>query len=232
MDLTNTCPACGAEESLDALLMRMIEDDDVRRLIAEVLTQSLPVGGLVVRYLRLHKPEKQRLRMSRVAALLAELVPDIQRGAIHRRGRDWAAPLEAWRTAMAVVFEQADRRALNLPLDGNAYLYEVLMRQADTHERQQEAARERDRQTRRPSGVASPAPLSMVGAIERMDQALASLNAAASEPPRTAPPTPVGPSRRALEIQAQIRAMGRGGPDQGADPSTAPTTPSMARKDS
>jgi hypothetical protein len=50
--LTNTCPSCGAEESLDAVILRMIDDDQVRRLIASVLTTSLPLGGLLVRYLR------------------------------------------------------------------------------------------------------------------------------------------------------------------------------------
>ena len=70
--LLNTCPACGAEESLDALLLRMIDDDQVRRLIAQVLTASFPLGGLVVRYLRLHKPATQKLRMDKLARLLAE----------------------------------------------------------------------------------------------------------------------------------------------------------------
>ena len=55
-DLTHTCVVCGAEESLDALLMRMIDDDEARRLLADVVTMSLPLGGQVVQYLRLHKP--------------------------------------------------------------------------------------------------------------------------------------------------------------------------------
>ena len=80
----NTCPSCGAEESLDALLLRMIDDNTVRGLIADVLTASFPLGGIVVRYLRLHKPLKQQLRMEKVARLLAELVPDVQRNAIER----------------------------------------------------------------------------------------------------------------------------------------------------
>jgi hypothetical protein len=50
--MMNACPVCGAEESLDALLVRMIEDDQVHRLIADVVTTSFPLGGPVVRYLR------------------------------------------------------------------------------------------------------------------------------------------------------------------------------------
>lgn len=110
--LTNTCPACGAEESLDALLARMVDDDQVRRLIAEVITRSLPLGGQVTRYLRLHKPPKQRLRMNRVAALLGELLPDIERQQITRKGRDWEAPLEAWKAALDAVFERRQRLPL------------------------------------------------------------------------------------------------------------------------
>ena len=54
--LLNTCQVCGAEESLDAMLARMIDDGEVRRLIADVVTRSMVLGGHVVRYLRLHKP--------------------------------------------------------------------------------------------------------------------------------------------------------------------------------
>jgi hypothetical protein len=68
--LTHTCAVCGAEESLDSLLLRMLDDDQVRRLITDVVCKSLPVGSLVVRYLRLHKPAKHKLRMERVASVL------------------------------------------------------------------------------------------------------------------------------------------------------------------
>jgi hypothetical protein len=144
-ELVNTCPACGAEESLDALLHRMIDDDEVRRLIAQVVTQSLPLGGLVVRYLRLHKPPKQKLRMSTIQKLLAELVPDIQRSAIERTGRVWAVTLDGWRAAFQAVFDAADKGTLNLPLMGNGYLYSVLVRMADQVEGRAEAQRETDR---------------------------------------------------------------------------------------
>jgi hypothetical protein len=144
-DLTNTCPTCGAEESLDALIMRMIDDDQVRRLIASVLTMSLPLGGHVVRYLRLHKPVHQRLRMEKAHKLLAELVPDIQRCAIERNGRVWAIGLDGWKAALNAVFDAQSKGTLTLPLEGNGYLYSVLMRMADrvegAQERETEAAR-------------------------------------------------------------------------------------------
>ncbi|MFI5447564.1 hypothetical protein [Polaromonas sp. UC242_47] len=64
-----------AEESLDGLLLRMIDDDQVRHLIAAVVTDSLPLGGMVARDPRLQKPPKQKLRIGAVGRLLAELAP-------------------------------------------------------------------------------------------------------------------------------------------------------------
>lgn len=154
--LLNTCQVCGAEESLDALLLRMIDDDQVRRLIAEVLTNSLPLGGLVVRYLRLHKPPRQRLRLATVSKLLAELVPDIQRTAIERKGRVWAVSGDSWKAALQVVFDAADKGTLALPLEGNGYLYGVLVRMAD----RDEGGAERDAEQRLRQRVHESAPTS------------------------------------------------------------------------
>ena len=144
-DFINQCVACGAEESLDALLLRMIDDDTVRRLIADVLTASFPLGGLVVRYLRLHKPPKQKLRMDKIARLLAELVPDVRRNAVERNGRVWAVSAEDWRGAFEAVFTAVDKGTLAVPLPGNAYLYSVLMRKSDKAEAGEEAQRELER---------------------------------------------------------------------------------------
>ena len=132
--LMNTCSVYGAEESLDGLLLRMIDDDEVRRLIADVLTAGLPLGGLVVRYLRLHKPPKQKLRMGTVAKVLAELVPDMRRGQIERGGRIWHVGHDSWRAAIQAVFDAHDKGTLSVPLPSNAYLYQVLMRMADAQE--------------------------------------------------------------------------------------------------
>lgn len=168
--LTNTCPSCGAEESLDALLMRMIDDDQVRRLIADVLTASLPLGGLLVRYLRLHKPLKQRLRMDKCAKLLEELVPDIQRTAIQRNGRMWAVSGDSWKGALQAVFDAQARGTLNLPLEGNGYLYATLMRMAD----RTEAAQERDTEAGRKHGApgaavtVNTAPMSIGAALDKV----------------------------------------------------------------
>lgn len=138
--LVNTCATCGAEESLDALIHRMIDDDQVRRLIADIMTTSLPLGGLVLRYLRLHKPAKQKLRMDKVAKVLSELLGDMQRGTIERKGRGWAIDKEGWKLALEAVFAAELKGSLTLPLDGNAYLYEVVMRLSDKAEGEAEKA--------------------------------------------------------------------------------------------
>lgn len=202
--LTNTCPVCGAEESLDTLIHRMIDDDQVRHLIAEVLTKSLPLGGMVVRYLRLHKPPKQRLRMDKLARLLGELVSDIQRTAIERNGRTWVVGPDAWKAAFQAVFDAHDKGALTLPLEGNGYLYSVLMRLADRHE----AAQERDHEASRRSPTqhtvtVKGAPMPIGQALQQVyagrDPALAKLDADA----QSAAPIPA-------HVREQIAAMRKG----------------------
>ena len=172
---TNTCSVCGAEETLDMLILRMIDDDEARRLIADVLTMSLPVGGLVVRYLRLFKPPKQKLRMSKVAALLGELVPDMQRNAIERNGRTWLVGLDAWKAAFQAVFDAHEKGTLTPPLLGHGYLYQVLMHLADKAEAQIERETEAERRNHRQAGPASGP--TTVGAALGKDPALRKLDA-------------------------------------------------------
>lgn len=148
MNLVNTCSACGSEEGLDSLLARMIEDNEVRMLIADVLRVSLPLGMLVTRYLRLFKPASQKLRMKRAGEVLRELLPDLQRGAIDRKGREWTAPLDTWRAAFEAVFENQDAGRLTLPLQDNGYLYGVIVRMVDQHEADRERNREEERKHR------------------------------------------------------------------------------------
>lgn len=140
--LVNACPVCGAEESLDALLLRMIADDEARGLIHDVITMSIPLGSDVMRYLRLHTPQKQKLRMGTIGKVLAELVPDLQRTTIERKGRVWFVTPESWRAAFRTVFGAAEKGTLMLPLQGNGYLYGVLVNIADRQEAAIENSRE------------------------------------------------------------------------------------------
>ncbi|MBN9339135.1 MAG: hypothetical protein ABT02_10080 [Comamonadaceae bacterium SCN 68-20] len=144
-DLVNTCPSCGAEESLDVMFSRMVDDDIVRRAIHDVVIKSLPLGAMLLRYIRLHKPPKQRLRMTRLRELLSELAGDMARNVIERHGRTWAVTNDDWRGAFEAVFTAADKGTLRLPLQSNSYLYQVLSRQADEVEAAQEEKREQER---------------------------------------------------------------------------------------
>ncbi|WP_431511642.1 hypothetical protein [Variovorax sp. DAIF25] len=153
-DLTHTCAVCGAEESLDVVLVRIFPDEDVRLLVEELITKALPLGGLLLRYLRLHKPAKQRLRMSTVRKVLAELVPDVQRTSIERKGRVWMVSPDLWRAAFQTVFDAAEKGKLLLPLEGNGYLYGVLANMADRREAVAEEEREHARRHHREEPVA------------------------------------------------------------------------------
>lgn len=133
---------------MDALIARMVEDDQVRRLIGSILITNFPLGGMVVRYLRLHKPPKQKLRMDKLAKLLGEIAPDIERTAIERNGRTWVVGPDAWRAAFDAVFDAQAKGTLTLPLDGNGYLYATLMRMAN----RTEATQERDLEASRKQG--------------------------------------------------------------------------------
>lgn len=141
MTWVNTCAACGAEESLDALINRIISDQDTRVLIADVLCMSLRLGGRVVKYLRHFKPPAQQLRMKKAGRVLAELVPDMQRASIMRKGREWPAPQDAWLAGFDAVDKAAADGSLRVPLENNAYLYEVVMRLADKLEGELEQAK-------------------------------------------------------------------------------------------
>ena len=198
-DLVNTCPSCGAEESLDVLFQRMVDDDVVRRAIHDVVTKSLPLGALLIRYVRLHKPPKQRLRMTRLRELLSELAGDMARNVIERHGRTWAVTNDDWRGAFEAVFTAVEKGSLQLPLQGNGYLYQVLSRKSDQVEAAQEAQREQDR---RSTGRAhsSAAPTS-VG--ELLAAAPAAPPAAAPRPAAPSPAPGMSPTVRAMRAQLE-----------------------------
>ena len=159
-----TCPACGADMSLDVLLAH----EESRRALARLVTLSVPLGSLVLRYLGLFRPGKRQLGHGRVVTLLEELLPDLERGQIERKGRLWAAPREAWRAALETVLEARDKGTLTLPLKSHGYLYEVIAAAADKVEAQAEHQLEAERKGR--EHVAGPATLGDV--ISQMDAAV------------------------------------------------------------
>lgn len=138
------CPACGALASLDAL----VASEGAREAVMLALQLPAPLGKRLIQYLALFRPLKRELSFERVASLLGELLPDIERAQIHRNGRDWAAPQVAWTAAIEVVLAARDAGKLQLPLKSHGYLYEVIAGQVD----RMEAKAETDREYRRQQG--------------------------------------------------------------------------------
>jgi hypothetical protein len=152
-----SCPSCNAEFSLDMLF----EHEAGRRAMARLAELSLPFGALLLRYIGLFRPAQRRLSIDRMVSLIDELLPDIERQAIARKGRDWDAPLESWRAALEAVLTKRDKGTLTLPLTSHGLLYEILAAQADKYEAQAERQVETERRHHRPAGPVQTTPAPM-----------------------------------------------------------------------
>lgn len=133
-----SCPTCGTE--LDVAVLFAHEDS--QRAFARLATVSIPLGARVLQYIGLFTPPKQRLTAAKKIKLLLQLLPDLERQAIHHKGRDWAVPLSAWAQAMDQMLASRDAGRLELPMKGHGYLYSVLAGMADRHEATAEAQAE------------------------------------------------------------------------------------------
>jgi hypothetical protein len=155
-----TCPSCGGEMSLDVLLSHA----ELRQAMAVLVEKSLPLGGLVMRYIALFRPAKNRMSPDRMAKLIAQLLPDLQRGAVDHKGREWPMPVESWKLGLEAMLEKAAAGKLTLPLDNHRYLYAVLVGMVDTA-----AAEEASEQARRAEAPAAHqrGPVSVADALER-----------------------------------------------------------------
>jgi hypothetical protein len=156
------CWNCGAQLSIEQLFGH--EQD--RAAFGRLALLSVPVGTRVMQYLALFAPAKNRMTLSRKAKLLEELLPDLQRRAITRNGRDWAAPLEAWSLAIDGMLALRDQGKLTLPLTGHGYLHAVLQGMADKAESAAEKETEETRRAERPAQAAA-GPLAAADALPR-----------------------------------------------------------------
>lgn len=116
------CPCCGAENSLDAL----IAHEGARQAMWAVAQVGGEVGKLAVQYIALFRPAKTALTFERMAKLLSELLPDMERGAISRNGLEYPAPPEAWLYGFRELLARRNVGSLKLPLKSHGYLYEVI----------------------------------------------------------------------------------------------------------
>lgn len=175
--LLHACRVCGAETSIEQMVYDIIDDAEARRLLHDTLKLNLALGAHVLRYLRLHKPAKQGLRWAKLRPLLVELLQAIQAGAITRKGRAWAVDADGWRAAFEAVFRAAEDGKLDLPLAGNAYLYEIAMRLADKAEAHAEKQQEHTLRSRAHSSAAATDIAAVAAAALQKDPALAKLDA-------------------------------------------------------
>lgn len=215
-----TCSACQAEQSLEAMVGREAD----ARALAAFIEGNVPLGAVLVRYIALFRPAKRRLSLARTVALFDELQPDLARGAITRKGRDWSAPPELWRAAIDQVLANRDKGALTLPLTGHGYLYEVILGMADKAEGQAERAHIDQARGRAPAA----GPVSSAVAVAHVAQAVTGVQADGSFTTAPAPAAPLpydaakGPSRAAREtkarMQAALRARQGGADDEGDAP--------------
>ncbi|MFT4190876.1 MAG: hypothetical protein QM617_05035 [Comamonas sp.] len=197
-----TCPSCNADMDLDVALAH----DELRAAVAEIITVSLPLGRQVLRYANLFKPRKNKMRPDRLARLIGQLAPDLQRQAITHNGREWTVPHAAWEAGFNAMLERAASGKFTLPLESHGYLYATLASQADKAEGQAEAQTESDRRVvpRRDNvqihGQTLPIGDALQVAFARRDPALAKLDADS----RNAAPAPD-------HIKARLAALKKGG---------------------
>lgn len=116
------CPNCGTTVSLDAL----IAHDGARDALGLVFKLSGPLGGAVIRYLGLFRPETRELTLDRVGKLLNELLPDLQAQRIERSGQVFEAPPACWIWAVEQALTARDQGRLVTPLKGHGWLYQVM----------------------------------------------------------------------------------------------------------
>ena len=186
--LISACPTCGAEEALSSIIARVLDDDQVRGLVGDVLQSSFPLGGTVLRYVELFKPPKHKLNWPRVRKVLEELVPDVQRASIERDGRVLAVNEKLWLAAFASTFDAVQRGTLRTPLTHNGYLYGALRNLAEKAAAKLEEAREADRRhggarvdTVTLKGQALPIGEALQAAYGGKDPALAKIEADAKK---------------------------------------------------
>ncbi len=138
--MKTTCPACGAVNSLDAL----IGHDAARSILVRALEQT-QIGKRLIRYVALFRPAERQLSWDRTKSLLSELLDMVEAGKVERHGRTWAAPTEYWIGALDEMLARRDTGKLSLPLKSHGYLLEIITGNANKAEAKQEEKQEEGR---------------------------------------------------------------------------------------
>ena len=189
-----SCPVCGAEFDLAVLF----KSEESRKTFERLTASCSPLRDRLAQYAALAKPPKHKLGTDKSLRIIKTMLPDIERGAITWKGRDWAAPLSAWAQAIDQMLAQRDAGRLELPMKGHGYLYAILAGMADKFEGQAEQQREQALRTG-PRAATVNGPKSVADLVQAPAPAAA---------PRPAPaaPTPAGMSPTVRAMRQQIEA--------------------------
>ena len=187
-----SCPVCGAEFDLAVLF----KSEESRKTFERLTASCSPLRDRLAQYAALAKPPKHKLGTDKSLRIIKTMLPDIERGAITWKGRDWAAPLSAWAQAIDQMLAQRDAGRLELPMKGHGYLYAILAGMADRFEGQAEQQREQELRTG-PRAATANGPKSVADLVRAPAPAAA---------PRQAPaaPAPAGVSPMVRAMRAEI----------------------------
>ncbi|AZC02019.1 DUF2752 domain-containing protein [Acinetobacter baumannii] len=116
------CPACGATNSLDALLGH----GEASKAFVASLNLVGDLATPLVKYLGMFRSQNRELTFERTAKLLGEIAGDINAQQIKRGHHSYPAPKAAWIWAINTMLERRDQGKLQLPLKNHGYLYEVI----------------------------------------------------------------------------------------------------------
>lgn len=190
-----SCPVCGTELDLAVLF----KSEESRRTFDRLTANCSPLKDRLAQYAALAKPPKHKLGTDKALRIITTLLPDIERGAITRNGRDWPAPLSAWAQAIDQMLERRNAGTLELPMKGHGYLYAILAGMADKFEGQAEQQREQQLRTGpRAATVTVNGPASVADLVQ------APAPAAAPRPaPAATVPAGVSPMVRAMRAEIE-----------------------------
>ena len=171
-----TCPSCGAEMPLEVC----IAHEEMREAAYEIMKLELPEGALLLRYVSLFRPAKNKMRPAKTVQLIRELLP-LMRGSqpIKHKGSELAVPMEVWRSGLEAMLAKADAGKLSLPLTSHGYLFTILGDLVEKYE----AALEREREEQRKHGPRSGANVGLQHVSERpIDPELEKIKSAKADP--------------------------------------------------
>ncbi|KQK67669.1 hypothetical protein AOX58_10885 [Acinetobacter baumannii] len=116
------CPACGATNSLDALLGH----GEASKAFVASLNLVGDLATPLVKYLGMFRSQNRELTFERTAKLIGEIAADINAQQINRGHNSYPAPKAAWIWEINTMLERRDQGKLQLPLKNHGYLYEVI----------------------------------------------------------------------------------------------------------